>query len=541
MRTNLLWALGLVFLASCAQPPIEEYTVIPQPVDISYTPGIIKLGNEPTISYPEELAGEAEILQADLADDHALHAKLQAGKTSGDIRLIIDESILPVHPEGYMIDAKGNEILIMASTSTGVFRGTQTLRQMIKKENGKCHVQQSTVTDYPAFSWRSFLLDEARHYKGKEVVKQLLDEMASLKLNVFHWHLTDDQGWRIEIKKYPKLTEVGSRRDSTEINHFHSNVFDGKPHSGYYTQEDLKEIVAYAKARHINILPEISMPGHASAAIASYPWLGTDNKQIKVPAKFGVHYNVYNVASPKVMNFLSDVMDEVISIFPSEVIHIGGDEVKYDHWKKSAEIRAYMNKNNLKSPAEVQVNFTNDVCEMLTAKGKHMMGWNEITGDKINHYQSDQDTKNMTKKLDLGTIVHFWKGDPALIQKTIQKGYNVVNSYHEYTYLDYSYESIPLEKAYSFTPAPKELSKEEAAKVLGTGCQMWGEFIPTVEGMNHMVYPRIAAYAEGGWTNVDNKDYDRFLKGLDSFLKKWDRKGINYGPIETPAPTKADK
>ena len=533
MKTICAMTLGLVLLGACSQPPIEEYTVVPQPVDISYTPGIVNLGNDPTISYPEALAKEAQILQANLAADLQMKAELKEGKSNGDIRLILDESILPVHPEGYMIDAKDDEILIMSNSATGVFRGTQTLRQMIKKCEDDYYVQQSTVTDYPAFPWRAFLLDEARNFKGKEVVKQLLDEMASLKLNVFHWHLTDDQGWRIEIKKYPKLTEIGSHRDSTEINHFESNVFDGKPHSGFYTQEDLKELVAYAKARHIRMMPEISMPGHASAAIASYPWLGTDNQQIKVPAKFGVHYNVYNVASPKVKTFLSDVMDEVISIFPGEVIHIGGDEVKYDHWKKSAEVHDYMKKNNLKSPAEVQINFTNEISEMLASKGRHMMGWNEITGDKINHYQSDQDTKDVNKKLDPGTIVHFWKGEPELIQKTIKKGYNIVNSYHVFTYLDYSYESISLEKAYSFTPAPKELSKEEAAKVLGSGCQMWGEFIPTVESMNYKVYPRIAAYAEDGWTNVDNKDYTRFLKGLDFFLKKWDREGIKYGPVHS--------
>lgn len=188
------------------------------------------------------------------------------------------------------------------------------------------------------------------------------------------------------------------------------------------------------------------MPGHASAAIASYPWLGTSGKQIKVPGKFGVHYEVFNVADPDVMKFLDEVTDEVIAIFPGSVFHIGGDEVKYDQWKNSPAIRAYMTKHNLKTPAELQVYFTNEISNMLAAKGKRMMGWNEITGDKLHEYQSDADTEGVKQELASGTIVHFWKGDTALIRKTIEKGYDVVNSYHEYTYLDYSYESIPMEK-----------------------------------------------------------------------------------------------
>ena len=356
--------------------------------------------------------------------------------------------------------------------------------------------------------------------------------MSQLKMNTFHWHLTNDQGWRIEIKKYPKLTEIGAFRDSSEINHFGSDVYDGKRHGGFYTQEDIKEIVDYASKRHITIVPEVSMPGHASAAIASYPWLGTSGKQIKVPGKFGVHYEVLNVSDPKVLQFLDDVTNEVIELFPSPVFHIGGDEVKYDQWKASPAIRSYMAKKGLKTPAELQIYFTNEISNMLAVKGKRMMGWNEITGDKLHEYQSEEDTKEAEQQLAKGTIVHFWKGDPALIKKTIDKGYDVVNSYHEYTYVDYNYESIPLSKAYAFNPVPEGLSPEEQSRVLGLGCQMWGEFIPTVESMNRLIYPRIAAYAETGWSGLDKKDYNRFLKSLDYFKNKWAAEGIVIGPTE---------
>ena len=227
---------------------------------------------------------------------------------------------------------------------------------------------------------------------------------------------------------------------------------------------------------------------------------------------------------------VNDVQAVEIDINKNE--NFKGDEVKYDQWKNSPAIRAYMTKHNLKTPAELQVYFTNEISNMLAAKGKRMMGWNEITGDKLHEYQSDADTEGVKQELASGTIVHFWKGDTALIRKTIEKGYDVVNSYHEYTYLDYSYESIPMEKAYSFNPVPEGLTDDQKSKVLGLGCQMWGEFIPTVESMNLKVYPRLAAYAETGWTDASNKDYQRFLDKLNSFLQKWKTEGITCGPVQ---------
>lgn len=530
MNFKFLVLVSLLFLCACQTPPVEEYTIIPQPQEISYTPGFFKMSNQPVISYSGNLVNEAQYLQNVLAADFSVNATLKEGK--GDINLVLDPAVLADKPEGYQLEVASGKIAVKSSTPAGVLNGVQTLRQIIKEKDGKYVVQRAAVSDYPAFSWRAFMLDEGRYFKGKDVVLKLLDEMAGLKMNVFHWHLTNDQGWRIEIKKYPKLTEIGAFRDSSEINHFNSDVYDGKRHGGFYTQAEIKEIVDYASKRHITIVPEVSMPGHASAAIASYPWLGTSGKQIKVPGKFGVHYEVFNVSDPKVMRFFDDVTNEVIALFPGSVFHIGGDEVKYDQWKASPAIRNYMAKKGLKTPAELQVYFTNEISNMLSSKGKRMMGWNEITGDKLHEYQSAEDTKEVEQQLAKGTIVHFWKGDPALIKKTIDKGYDVVNSYHEYTYVDYNYESIPLSKAYAFDPVPEGLSLEEQSRVLGLGCQMWGEFIPTVESMNRLVYPRIAAYAETGWTGSEKKDYTRFLRSLDYFTGKWTAEGIVIGPTE---------
>lgn len=533
MKVKLISGICIsLLMLSCQQEAPLNYQVIPTPQSVAYQSGHIELSSEVKIAFPESLSKEATQLQEILASDFNSKAVLNLQATQADILLELNNGQAVKNHNGYSIDVNSKGIKIASATPSGIFYGMQTLRQIIRVNKGKLTVQKGTITDYPAFEWRAFMLDEGRHFKGKEVVKQLLDEMARLKMNVFHWHLTDDQGWRIEIKKYPKLTEMGAYRDSTEIDHFGSNVYDGKPHKGFYTQDDIKEIVAYAADRHILVVPEIEMPGHASAAIAAYPWLGTTGKQIKVPCKFGVQYDIYNVADPKVVSFLTDVIDEVITLFPSPVFHIGGDEVRYNQWNESPMVQLYMKNNNLATPAELQVCFTNSISKILASKNKRMMGWNEITGAKLHDYQSEKDTKEGNEKLAAGSIVHFWKGDSSLIVSTLKKGYEVVNSFHEYTYLDYDYKSIPLEKAYNFNPIPTGLPSELQSKVLGTGCQMWGEFIPTTESMNYKVYPRIAAYAEVGWTESQNKNYQKFKLALDNFLTRWSSMGIKYGPAE---------
>ncbi|MGV8962233.1 MAG: beta-N-acetylhexosaminidase [Candidatus Saccharimonadaceae bacterium] len=527
----VLLFVAIVMLA-CKETPIVDYQIIPQPNAIIYSSGSFTINNDAKLFVTEGLENEAQLLKDYLIADFALNLQSIDQDKDASIYLELDDKYTPEKKEGYKLVIDKKNIIITSNSRAGVLNGIQSLRQIVRKEENKFVVQQGTITDYPAYSWRAFMLDEARHFKGTEVVKAMLDEMSLLKMNVFHWHLTEDQGWRIEIKKYPLLTEVGSVRDSTEINQFHSEVFDGVPHSGFYTQDEVKDIVAYATKLHIMVVPEIEMPGHSSAAIAAYPWLGVTGKQIKVPARFGVHYDVFDVTNPKVLEFFSDVFDEIIALFPGPVIHIGGDEIRYDQWNNSYKVQSYMRKNGLKTPAELQVFFTNNISNMLKEKGKRMMGWNEITGAKLHDYQSDEDTQESTQKLSEGTIVQFWKGDSALIVNTIKNGYDVVNSFHEYTYLDYNYNSIPLSKAYSFSPIPKGLPVELEGKVLGMGCQMWSEFIPTVEDMQKKVFPRIAAYAECGWTSPKNKNYDAFLESLHYFTKRWDDKGIAYGPLE---------
>jgi hexosaminidase len=538
-----LFSLLLLGCYGCAEEAIQEYSILPEPQQIEYVSGTFKVKDGISIAFPSELAGEAALASQYLSADFGISAILKEGKKSGNITLLLDVSVLPEHPEGYVLDIKKKGIVIKAKDPAGILHGIQTLRQIISThtpvETGhapslqtdiRTDIQCGTIADYPAFGWRAFMLDEGRYFQGKGAVLRLLDNMSQLKMNVFQWHLVDDPGWRIEIKKYPELTKIGAYRDSSEIVTWHSNKYDGKPHGGFYTQDEIREVVAYATARHINIVPEIEMPGHAMAAIASYPWLGTTGKQFKVPCIMG-GYDIFNVADPKVITFFHDVLTEVMDLFPGKVIHTGGDEMPDKYFKESPSISKYMKENGFKTSAGLQYDFTIKMSQWLTSKNRHMMGWNEITGANVHGEQKVKDENMIKQRLAPGTIAQFWKGEPALIKEAIEEGYDVVNSYHYYTYLDYSYKSISLEKAYSFNPVPEGLTAEQQKKVLGLGCQMWTEWVPNEQNMNTKVYPRIAAYAETGWTSPDKKDYNRFLKALDYFLNEWKQQGIEYGQV----------
>ena len=526
---------GTLMLGACTgTPPVtKEVSIVPITNHLEETNGAFVLKSNTSIGVIDaELIPAAEYLADMLSRATGYDLKVKEGE--GTITLALGD--VQGKEGAYTLTAESDKVNITGNSYGGVIAGIESLRQLFPPQIESKEIVKGTdwaipavnIQDAPRFEWRGIMLDVSRHFYTIGEVKELLDVMALYKMNKFHWHLTDDQGWRIEIKKYPKLTEVGAFRDSSEINHFHSNVFDGKPHGGFYTQDDIKEVVDYAAKRHIMIVPEIEMPGHASAAIVSYPWLGTTGKQIKVPCNFGVHYNAYNVADPRVIQFQEDVLEEVIALFPSPVIHIGGDELRYNAWKESPMVRNYMKQNKITSPGGLQVFFTNNISNFLASKNRHMMGWNEITGAQVNDYQRDGSGASQ-QQLAPGTIVHFWKGEPELIKETIEKGYDIVNSYHIYTYLDYDYESIPLQKSYEFNPIPEGLTEAQQSKVLGIGCQMWGEFIPTVESMNKKIYPRLAAYAEVGWTNPSNKDFDRFRNSLNSFIGHWEKLGIQLG------------
>lgn len=532
VRISILWLA--VCLLSFSNTQAQNINIIPKPQEIVPGQETFNIGHQLGIVSAAVSNKTAIVLQTYIKEILGYQLEIAESKESGTevILFTLNEDLAK---EAYELIVSKSGIQIIASNNTGWFYGIQSLLQLFPELPDSLEGVSSvkipavTIKDAPRFSWRAFMLDEARYFKGMEQVKMLLDEMALLKMNVFHWHLTDDQGWRIEIKEYPLLTQVASKRKSTQVGSWGSPVQSAEEHSGFYTQEEIKEIVQYAKDRHITIVPEIEMPGHSSAAIAAYPWLGTAKQEIEVPIVFGVGTDVYDVSDPKVKQFLTDVLDEVIAMFPSKVIHIGGDEVKYNHWKSSETVQDYMKENNLDSPAELQVYFTNSISQYLQGKGRRMMGWNEIMGHNLHEYQDATDTKS-DQQLAKGTIVHFWKGDLELATQAASNAYEIVNSLHSNTYLDYDYESIPLSKAYAFDPVPEKLNPEYHDKVIGTGCQMWGEWIPTNGHMHFQVFPRIAAYAEVGWTEKKNKDFDAFKKALKKLQKHWEQEGIYYAP-----------
>lgn len=485
----------------------QNYNIVPYPNQLIPQEGKFILKEKITISGPDSLTREYGFLQ-DILSKQGITSSVK--KRGGKITFSSNSSL---GTEAYTMEINKKGIHIEYGTSAGAFYAIQTLQQMIEPESKYGAVPCVQIADAPAFPWRAFMLDEGRYFKGKTEVKKLLDEMARLKMNVFHWHLTEEVGWRLEIKKYPLLTEVGAVRDSCRF----GQLFDPLPHEGYYSQEDAKEIIRYAAARHIMVVPEIEMPGHASGAIAAYPWLGAR----KGGNILGTTSNVFNVADPKVIGFLHDVLDEVIELFPSPVIHIGGDEVDFKRWESVPEITEYMKKNRIQSYPDLQIWFTNEISNYLASKNRRMMGWNEITGDLHPRENANEEGKQLAKS----SIVHFWEGDLGLIKKAIEKGYDVVNSDRHHTYLDYYYDYTPLEKAYKFNPIPDGLTPEQAKKIKGIGCQMWGEKIREVKTMNYYIYPRIAAYAECGWTRNENKDYERFLKAYAPIEVDWKAKG----------------
>jgi hexosaminidase len=427
--------------------------------------------------------------------------------------------------ESYVLDVSDTGVVISSATEKGCFYGVQTLRQLIRVDNGSLSISNVRIYDFPDLSWRAYLLDEARYFFGMEFVKGLLEELASMKFNKLHWHLTDDAGWRVEIRKYPRLTSVGAFRKDTQTGGWGSEKRSGVPHGGYYTQDEIREIIDYASALHIDIIPEIEMPGHASAAIAAYPWLGIIGELTEVPAEFGKMPDSYNIADPKVLEFLHDVLDEIADLFPYEVIHIGGDEVLFEAWAESADIQAYMKEHGLLSPADAQIHFTNHISNYLDAKGKRMMGWNEILGDNLHDFDEDNYLTGGAS-LSRDAIVHFWKGDIELLTQAAESGYHIVNSLHSETYLDYTYSSLPLERVYGFEPIPADLDEKYHDYIMGIGTQMWAEWTPTYRDIEYQTFPRVAAVAEVGWSG--SRDYDDFLKRLHIMAEEWKRRGINF-------------
>lgn len=538
MKHYFVILMTLFTLSSCTEKTktftASEIHILPKPNKVTLAESSFLLKDNLTIGYTNETQKNAA--------NHLEQVVREMANVQFEVKDGIGASIAfikveGVEPEAYQLTVTPKKVTIGASGAAGYFYGVQTLRQLLSFENkenasGQWLIPSIAIEDAPRFKWRAYMLDESRYFFGEAFVKKMLDEMALLKMNIFHWHLTDDAGWRIEIKKYPLLTKVGAFRLDSEIETWGSGKTSGEPHGGFYTQEQIKDIVAYAAERNITIIPEFEMPGHSNAAIAAYTWLGTAGKDIDVPIKFGRHYDNYDVTKPKVVQFVKDVLREMFALFPSEVIHIGGDEVGYKVWEEAPHVQEFMKENGINTPADLQIDFTNKISQFIGQNGRRMMGWNEILGVNVHEgFKEKKDDKDAETELAKNVVIHFWKGDLGLATAAAQKGYGIVNSIHTHTYLDYGYAYTPLKKAYNFDPIPKGLESQYHKNIYGTGCQMWSEWTPTYKDVEYQTFPRIAAYAEVGWTQLDNKNFESFKTTLAKQQKHWDSKGINYAKV----------
>jgi len=529
-------------LSACLPAAFSQEQIIPKPAEITLftgsparlTPDSLIITETQDKAFLDQAGQLQQMLSAGTGLPLPLKPAGQASKKAACIVIKKDPALAARGEEAYSIQSSPSGIILSAADAKGIFYAGQSLVQMMPsvfhdrtadKSAVRWNISETPfrIMDYPRFSWRALMIDEARHFFGEKTIKQIIDQMALLKMNILHWHLTDDTGWRIEIKKYPRLTSIGSKRRESEIGTWNSGKSDGTPHEGFYTQEQIRDIVQYAARRNITIVPEIEMPGHASAAAVAYPFLSLKTPG-EVPTTFIVN-TAFDPTSEKTYAFLSDVLDEVTAIFPGRIIHIGGDEVRYDkQWKGVPEIEEFMKKNGMKSYADVQMHFTNRMSGIIAQKGRRMMGWNEIYGHDVN---GDGGGK-AGAKLDTNAVIQFWKGNTGLAKNAIRDGHDVINSLHTSTYLDYSYGSIPLQKAYGFEPVFPGLEEQYQSRVKGLGAQVWTEWISTPERLHYQAFPRACAFAEVGWTPAGKKDFPDFKKRLKAYSERMDLMGIKF-------------
>ncbi len=445
------------------------------------------------------------------------------------INFKLDDTLVKLGPEGYELTITGEHIDVRSSGEAGIFYGIQTIKQLLLRDVDKSALNQEyskaipclIIEDFPRFNWRGFMFDVGRHFHSIDTIKRALDLISLLKINVFHWHLTEDQGWRIEIKKYPQLTEIGSKRKDSKIGGWTSKKYRGKPHEGFYSQEQIKEIVQYAKERFITIVPEIEIPGHSSAAIASYPEVSCKNENIDVPIKFGIFSDVFCPGKEITFEFLTNILDEVIDLFPSKIIHIGGDEVPKKNWKSCFDCKGRMEEEGLEKHKELHSYFTERISDYLKSKGRRTIGWNEI----------------LDEKTDVGVIGQFWAptGKKQVLKHIRKGGEIVVSNFFRY-YLDYNYFVTPLRKTYNFDPIPKGLNKEYYNQIMGIEAPIWTEWVPNTDRLDWQVFPRLAAVAETAWSLEQNKNYRSFVKRLGKFNQILDYMNVKYASLDEVNP-----
>jgi hexosaminidase len=526
--------LSVIVLLSClniyAQAKID---LIPTPAKIKINSGQFEFRSTTSILLEtdnQEMRNAVAIFNDLLNRAAGYRLPVTASPVAGNVVICrLNPSIS--NGEGYKLSVQKNRILLEAQTPQGIFYGMQTLRQLLPYQIERSWLSNIAWTipcveieDAPRFAYRGLMLDVSRHFQPKEFVKKFIDMLAYHKMNTFHWHLTEDQGWRIEIKQYPKLTEVGAYRNRTLEGRYTSpekRKWNNTRHGGFYTQEDVKEVLAYAQKRFITVIPEIELPGHAIAALTSYPELSCTGGPFEVEGLWGVFNDIY-CPKEKTFQFLENVLTEVAALFPSPYLHIGGDEAPKLRWQNCAHCQALIKKEGLKDEHELQSYFIKRIETFLNSKGKRIIGWDEI----------------LEGGLAPNATVMSWRGEAGGIEAAKQR-HDVIMSPNSHAYLDH-YQAdpqtqplsiggfLPLWKVYSYNPTPSVLTPEEARHILGFQGNIWTEYISAASHVEYMAFPRGAAIAEVGWSPNEKKNYPDFKERIIRQFKRYDGIGWNY-------------
>lgn len=512
--------VGSLLLSSSLFFSQNNLPLIPYPQQISVSEGKFNL-NEKTVIYAPNNSNEAQMLQFQIKSKLGITLPISTKNTGKKEGIVLDINS-KLKDKTYTLDILPNTAIINGKTAQDVLYGIQTLLQLIPVESkSKAEIANVKIVDSPKFDYRGMHLDVCRHFFTVDEVKQYLDYLSAYKYNKFHWHLTDDQGWRIEIKKYPKLTQIGGFRDGSMVGAYSDMKFDDKRYGGFYTQEQIKEVVAYAKKLHIDVIPEIEMPGHAQAALAAYPEYACTKGPFEVWKQWGVSENIF-CPKEETFKFLEDVMDEVIPLFPYEYVHIGGDEAPKKVWKESKFVQDLIKEKGLKDELEMQSYFITRMEKYINSKGKQIIGWDEI----------------LEGGLAPNATVMSWTGIEGGIHaaKTQHKAIMTPTGTNYFDYYQGNPETEPiaiggdlrLDKVYGYNPIPKELNAEQAKYIWGTQANLWTEYVLDFPHVQHMIFPRMMALSEVAWGTSKPSEYKNFENRVLDHFKVLEQKGIRY-------------
>lgn len=536
MKRILFLFICPLLAVACNKRVVADYNVIPQVQNLSVKDGDVYVfdSSRKLVYDNQDSRRSLELFAQDLEELVGIRPSVAAG-TSEDAKdnVYFTLGLQDGRKEAYSINVSSDGILVRAVSPEGIYRATRTLLKSVGTEKtSSVEFPSAEVSDWPRFGYRGLMLDVSRHFSDVEMVKRTIDMLALHQLNIFHWHLTDDQGWRIEIKSHPELTEVGAWRDDTVVGRYLGGTdypTDGKRHGGFYTQEQIREIVAYAKERYIEIIPEIDLPGHTSAVLAAYPQLGCEDKEYKVANRWGVIRDVLCAGNPASLDLFKDIMDEVCDLFPGKYIHLGGDECVKDRWKACPKCQKKIRELGLKDGSRyskedyLQSWFMGEVASFVQSKGKRVIGWDEI----LEGVPMDD------------SVIMSWRGTEGGITAA-RMGHDVVMTPTSDMYFDQSQtlasqlEEIPVGgfinvmKVYSYEPLPASLTPEQQKHILGCQANVWCEYMPEERIRQYQILPRLAALSEVQWTMPERKNYKDFLKRLPKMLSIYDHYGYNY-------------